>query len=309
MPHPSGCAPNASAWRSFLARLDARFDVAIAGYESESGQFSEAQWAEAYNELGSLGASPHLRLGEPDYELPAMPIVYALRYGIQRMTTVTWALDKLVRTADVTFPVVSVLDLASGLDAVSLALEATGGVLSPHQVLLTEPSRPMRDMADRLHSPLTRQHVNWSIESLLEQESLPKFDAIFLSYALSYDYPDPGLIRRLAAVIGEHLNGGGFVLYSGPLAKRAGAEALRASLESIAGMSTMPLPKTGISHLATSVNMPLMQNRLHATIRAAAQHGLLPHGRRPLYRSDGGLSKVFSWTTEDEVVFAGLKSR
>jgi SAM-dependent methyltransferase len=130
-----------------------------------------------------------LRLGrEPDYEMPGLPLVYALRYMPKRIVSI---FGSLLSVLDGWCPQ-SVLDFGSGTGATSVALDLLN---LPRHINLTglEASQEMIlfSKSSRLWQRVSSQYIQGSITELDKCNLDPSgFDLVVLSACFSYDFDD-----------------------------------------------------------------------------------------------------------------------
>jgi SAM-dependent methyltransferase len=176
--------PNDYEWQ----RLHQRLDTAIA----DSARIYLQRLAVRHVHISARKLSDELqelRLGrEPDYKLPGLPLIYALKYMPRRVISVYGSLLSLVGDW---YPR-SVLDIGSGTGATALALDLLN--LPRHTHLLgIEPSQEMIEFAES--SPyryrVSSRYVQGSMADLAEGVlSLDRFDLIVFSTCLPYHFDD-----------------------------------------------------------------------------------------------------------------------
>jgi SAM-dependent methyltransferase len=159
----------AESARSYLAQLHAR-RVAIRA----------AHWGDELEEL---------RLArEPDYDMPGLPLAYALKYMPRRVISVLGALLSLNLDR---YPS-RVLDIGSGTGATALALDLLD---APRHIALTgvEPSHEMRAFAgsSRFAGRVTARYTDGSVGAdTLPALSLRDFDLLVFSATFPYRFDD-----------------------------------------------------------------------------------------------------------------------
>ncbi len=224
-----GAASSEKAWHRFVTQdLDKRLYEAISRYEQDYACLRADDLAEACNRFFRW-ALPRPEGGDPDYNLHATPVIYALEDGPQQVACVLRALSRLF-VADRAPPIQRrVLDIGSGLDAVSIALEAAGLLASDAEVVCVEPSKPMSELARRIELKTARRTwVEARIEDLIRGSNggasvEGPFDSIFFSYAFQYRHESvltPNHYQKLAQRCSEWLTANGLLLVLGPSAKR-----------------------------------------------------------------------------------------
>lgn len=159
----------AEAARSYLAQLHAR-RVSI----------KTDHWGDELDEL---------RLArEPDYDMPGLPLVYALKYMPRRVISIlgsllTLGLDRYPST---------VLDIGSGTGATALAMDLLD---APRHIQLTgvEPSTEMRAFAgsSRFSGRVTARYIEGSVsDGALSTLPMQDYDVLVLSATFPYHFDD-----------------------------------------------------------------------------------------------------------------------
>jgi len=187
--------PNEHEWR----RLHERLDTAVA----ESARVYLQKLAVRHVHIRAQELSDELRelrFGrEPDYDLPGLPLVYALKYMPRRVVSVFGSLLSLLGDW---YPR-SVLDIGSGTGATALALDLLN--LPRHAGLMgIEPNQEMIQFAEssRYRHRVSSRYMQGSIGDLAQGNiSLKPFDLLVFSACLPYNFDDWDL---LMAVIGEY---------------------------------------------------------------------------------------------------------
>jgi len=199
-----------------------------------------------------------------------------------------------------------ILDISSGIDSVSLALEATGITATDHEVLCIDSSLAMQRFARNLNCMIRRRHVTVDIEGFLSTTDLLSVDAIFLSYAFDYEHERrPGFLEAVADQLAGKLAQGGFILYAGPEGKRALADKLKSHFARYRDVRIDDLSSNWPSHLRERYSMPLLQNAYGDFISAARRGGLSESLYRLLLNPyTGAPSWIFTHTTDPQTVFA-----
>jgi len=175
---------NSYEWRRLHERLDRAVAEAARLYlqrlTSRHISVNARKWSDELDEL---------RLGrEPDYDLPGLPLVYALKYMPRRVVSI---LGSLLSVLDDWYPR-SVLDVGSGTGATALALDLLN---LPHQINLVgiEPSRKMIAFSEcsRNRDRVSALYSQGSIADLARGRiCLEPFDLLVFSACLPYSFDD-----------------------------------------------------------------------------------------------------------------------
>jgi SAM-dependent methyltransferase len=130
-----------------------------------------------------------LRLGrEPDYNMPGLPLVYALKYMPKRIISI---FGSLLSVLDGWYPK-SVLDVGSGTGATAIAIDLLN---LPHHINLLgiEPSQEMILFSEgsRWQNRVSTKYRQGSIADLAKDSlSNMPFELVVLSACFPYDYDD-----------------------------------------------------------------------------------------------------------------------
>lgn len=187
--------PDENEWRRLHERLDnAVADSARVYLQKLSVRHIHISARKLSDELQEL------RFGrEPDYELPGLPLVYALKYMPRRVISVYGSLLSLLGEW---YPR-SVLDIGSGTGATTLALDLLN--LPRHTHLMgIEPSEEMIEFAEssRYRYRVSSRYAQGSLADLAKGDiSLRPFDLLVFSTCLPYRFDD---WDPLMTVIGEY---------------------------------------------------------------------------------------------------------
>jgi SAM-dependent methyltransferase len=180
----AGKAPSGYEWRRLHERLDRAIAEAARAYlQSLVARRIPVDARKCSEELGEL------RLGrEPDYDLPGLPLVYALKYMLRRVVSI---FGSLVSVLDKWYPI-SVLDIGSGTGATALALDLLN--LPCHINLVgIEPSGEMIAFSDhsRYRGRVSAAYRQGAISDLLRGNiPLKPFDLLVFSACLPYSFDD-----------------------------------------------------------------------------------------------------------------------
>lgn len=181
---PASRAPSEYEWRRLHERLDRAIAEAarfyLQGLVTRGISINARRCSE---ELGEL------RLGrEPDYDLPGLPLVYALKYMPRRVVSI---FGSLLSAFDGWYPT-SVLDMGSGTGATALALDLLN--LPRHINLIgVEPSREMITFSERspYRDRVSAVYRQSSIADLMRGSiDLDPFDLVVFSACLPYSFDD-----------------------------------------------------------------------------------------------------------------------
>jgi SAM-dependent methyltransferase len=132
-----------------------------------------------------------LRLGrEPDYDMPGLPLVYALKYMPRRVVSI---FGSVLSVLGDWYPM-SVLDIGSGTGATALALDLLN---LPRHISLAgiEPSQEMIDLAEcsRCRDRVSARYIQRSMVDFTKGGiSLEPFDLLVFSACFPYGFNDWG---------------------------------------------------------------------------------------------------------------------
>lgn len=135
---------------------------------------------------------------EPEYDLPGLPLVYALKFMARRVVSILGSLLLL----DLDRYPSSVLDIGSGTGATAVALDLLD---APRHITLTglEPSQEMRTFANssRFFGRVTARYIEGSIsDGSLSNLTMHHYDLVVLSATFPYHFDDwQPLLDGLAA--------------------------------------------------------------------------------------------------------------
>jgi SAM-dependent methyltransferase len=176
--------PSESEWRQLHQRLDTAIGESARVYLQDLAvRHVHIRAQKMSDELEEL------RFGrEPDYDLPGLPLVYALKYMPRRVISV---FGSLLSVLPDWYPR-SVLDIGSGTGATALALDLLN--LPRHTILIgVEPSHEMIQFANssRYRYRVSSQYLKGSITELAKGKvSLKPFDLLVFSTCLPYGFDD-----------------------------------------------------------------------------------------------------------------------
>ena len=187
--------PNDYEWRRLHERLDRAIAEAARLYlqrlASRHLPVNAQKWSDELDEL---------RLGrEPDYDMPGLPLVYALKYMPRRVVSTFGSLLSVLRDW---YPT-SVLDIGSGTGATALALDLLN---LPRHINLVgiEPSQEMIVFSEcsRYQDRVSAHYRQGSMADLTKGGiSLAAFDLLVFSACFPYGFDDWG---RLLAAVGDY---------------------------------------------------------------------------------------------------------
>jgi hypothetical protein len=306
MPRPLSYTANEQMWQDFLQKLDHKLDRAIDQYAAKHGDIPDSHIGWAFKQLSYSGDSLN-----PDYGYYTVPILYSMRYVIQRMTTVAAALDLAMHQFDLGLPE-NILDLGSGADSVSLALQAAGFFAWEHHVTCVESQPTMIEFARKIGDLWGRSWEPQDLFEFCEAQHNSTYDAIFLSYAFNYnDASDHARIHGLACRMQEMLKPGGLILYSGPSGqgKKGVAKLLRDFLDTVGEMQVVELSTGWSPHLwKPNIPMPKLKRRFDEWVRRGIDAGYGEVIREKYWHHETNRpSIVFTCTTEPQEVFAAFR--
>lgn len=171
-------------WRLTHDRLDKAVAETARLYlqrlQSRHMPISPTTWSQELDELG-MGR-------EPDYDVPGLPLVYALKYMPR---TVISILGSLLTVVDDLYPT-TVLDIGSGTGATALALDLLN---APRHINLLgiEPSGEMAAFAEcsRYRARVSARYERGSVsDGSLNREFVEPFDLLVFSASLPYGFRD-----------------------------------------------------------------------------------------------------------------------
>jgi len=169
-------------WRRLVERLDLAVAESARAYlaqlHSRRVPIRIDRWDDELEEL-------RLRR-EPEYDLPGLPLAYALKFMPRRVVSVLASLLLL----DLDRYPSSVLDVGSGTGATAIALDLLD---APRHITLTglEPSQEMRTFAgsSRFSGRVTARYIEGSIsDGSLSALSMHDYDLVVLSAAFPYHF-------------------------------------------------------------------------------------------------------------------------
>jgi SAM-dependent methyltransferase len=274
------------SWGSFVKQLDERLCRAIVDYEQEIGGCSASEMADAFNEILKMGKGGGG--GDARYNRRGVPIAYALHDAPRRVATVVLALYNLVRKAELV-PPTNILDIGSGLDAVTLSLEYSGFIAEDHRIVCCDPSPYMTTLARNIDTSLRRAHKHLSVEQIMGAGSVgAPFDAIFLSYAFQYRHNDgeTTFFQELASFLKSSLRLGGFVVVCSPNAKARAANMLIQALSAMGNFWLRPLKEYSPPHLMNDAPMSGISEMLAERLRICRYSGLKPYAQARLLQGE-----------------------
>lgn len=311
MPQPDGLAPDRAQWRDFIQSLDGRLATAIQTYECQVGTSTGRELADAFNDLFRLRLPPFRGGGDPSYRGRAFPLAYVLHYQAARVASVVSALDAAAERIAIGVQR-DVLDIGSGLDAVSLALEACNLLGSEHRVICVDPSDDMRRFATLIDSTARRDHKPATIEGLAQSSlSGPRFDSIFLSYSLQFSL---ALLPAWPSALGERLarwlRSGGFVLVVEPKSKQPVLARLHLALRARREFDVYYFcrgPGLGLPQLRRDVVMRQVNVHRVRRAEAAREAGLKDYAYKQLYEKPNVLYPASTRIYSQEVILAAIR--
>jgi SAM-dependent methyltransferase len=175
---------NDHEWRRLHERLDRAVAEAARLYlqklTSRHIPFDPRKWSDELDEL---------RLGrEPDYDMPGLPLVYALKYMPRRVVSIFGSMLSVLGDWHPT----SVLDIGSGTGATALALDLLN---LPRHINLAgiEPSREMIAFSEcsRYRDRVSARCIQGSMADLTKASmSLEPFDLLVFSASFPYSFDD-----------------------------------------------------------------------------------------------------------------------
>jgi len=184
MLRPNGL--NKYEWRRLHERLDRAVAEAARLYlQKLTGRhipIAARKWSDELDEL---------RLGrEPDYDMPGLPLVYALKYMPRRVVSI---FGSVLSVLGDWYPT-SVLDIGSGTGATALALDLLD---LPRHINLAgiEPSREMMAFSEcsRYRDRVSARYIQGSMTDLTKASiSLDPFDLLIFSACFPYNFDDWG---------------------------------------------------------------------------------------------------------------------
>ncbi len=187
--------PNSFQWRRIHERLDRAIAEAARLYlqrlASRHVPPNPAKWSSELDEL---------RFGrEPDYDMPGLPLVYAIKYMPRRVVSIY---GSLLSVLGGWYPTL-VLDIGSGTGATALALDLLN---LPRHINLVglDPSEEMITFSEcsRYRDRVSAHYGRGSTASLVRGSISPDaFDLLVFSACFPYDFDDWG---RLSNAIGSY---------------------------------------------------------------------------------------------------------
>jgi|GEM_PF-2709756 len=171
-------------WRRLVQKLDRAVAEAARGYlmqlHARHTPITPTAWAQELDEL-AMGR-------EPGYDMPGLPLVYALKYTPRRVISV---LGSLLTVVDDRYPT-TVLDIGSGTGATTLALDLLN---APRHISLLgiEPSREMIAFAQcsQFRARVSARYEQGSVaDGSLSRTSLEPFDLLVFSACFPYGFSD-----------------------------------------------------------------------------------------------------------------------
>lgn len=171
-------------WRRLHEKLDRA--VADAAFDYLHGLAIRRKRVDTQRLIDELA---ELRLGrEPDYDMPGLPLIYALRYMPRRIVSI---FGSLLSVLDGWYPK-AVLDIGSGTGATSFALDLLN---LPRHINLSglEASQEMIRFAEcsRLWQRVSTTYTQRSITELARCNfDFSGFDLVVLSACFPYDFDD-----------------------------------------------------------------------------------------------------------------------
>jgi len=257
-------------WRNLLDRMDLRISDAIEDFV-RAKFYGAGDLAAGFSELYKLRGGR-----EPDYCLPGIAVAYAFKYLPQRVTCLV---ATLLQAAGQRTPS-AILDVGSGSDAVSLALE----LLAPEDVMSSvtlEFSPEMQEFGGYLlQGQWERQRVTGDYHDLIGgglQVGLGLFDLVTLSAAAPYGAARCG---ELAATISKLTSPPALIIAVEPERKARQLEELRAGF---AESSFYQIEDYCCHQLTENLRIPRLLPRLTTLLR-----GYVPHIYKNPRLTEGG---------------------